>query len=232
MQADDALAVRKIILFSTLSDENFDDLIGMSYLQSFPAHVQLVEESNPADFLHILVDGMVELFGRANDRETTMFVLEPVSTFNLSAVLEDAVYLMSARTLEKSRVLMIPAENVRNVMKVDRAFAHAMVMELAKRYRTVINALKEQKLRSGLERLANYILREKEQSKKGSQIELSIDKRTLAALLGMTPEYLSRALKKLRGFGVESHGNQISVKNISRLKTLAKPNPLIDSNDA
>lgn len=228
MHAEDAQAVRDISLFSSLNDEHFDDLVKMSYLQSFPAHVQLIDESDPADFLHILVEGRVELFGSANDRETTMFIVEPVSTFNLSAVLEDAIYLMSARTLEKSRVLMIPAVNARTVMEADSSFAHSMVMELAKRYRNVINALKEQKLRSGLERLANYILRAKHQAKKGAPVELAIDKRTLAALLGMTPEYLSRAFKKLGEYGVESHGNQISVKNIHKLRTLAKPHPLID----
>jgi CRP/FNR family transcriptional activator FtrB len=229
MHDDDALVVRGISLFSTLSDKHFDDLFKMAYLQRFPEHVQLITEGDPAEFLHIIVEGTVELIGSSNDRETTMFVLRPVSTFNLSAVLEDSVYLMSARTKDRAKVLMIPAENVRKAMEVDSAFAQAMVMELAKRYRVVIRAFKEHRLRSGVERLANYLLRANEQASGKGQIELTEDKRTLAAILGMTPEYLSRAFSTLGKYGVKVNGNKISLTNLDDLTHLAKPNPLIDS---
>jgi CRP/FNR family transcriptional activator FtrB len=229
MRSDDVREVRGISLFSTMSDKHFDDLLQMARLQSFPAQVQLMKEGDPADFLYILVEGTVELFGSSNDRETTMFVMRPVCTFNLSAVLEDAVYLMSARTLENAKILMVPAENVRKAMEADTAFAYAMVKELAKRYRVVIRALKDQNLRNGVERLANYLLRANEQTSMSGQIELTEDKRTLAALLGMTPEYLSRAFGKLRKYGVEVHGSKIRLTDLNDLNHLAKPNPLIDS---
>jgi len=229
MRDNNIPVVRRISLFSTMSDKHFDDLFQMAYLRSFPPHVQLITEGDPADFLFILVEGRVELFASSNDRDTTMFVLRYVSTFNLSAVLEDAVYLMSARTLEKSRILMIPAENVRNVMEVDPAFSNAMAAELAKRYRVVISTLKDQKLRTGLERLANYLLRANKKKSRGAWIELTEDKRTLAALLGMTPEYLSRAFRTLREYGVEVQGNKISLTNLKKLNQLAKPNLLIDN---
>ena len=228
MRDDDVLVVRGFSLFSTLSDKHFDGLFQMAQLQSFPAQAKLITEGDPADFLHILVEGTVELFGSSGERETTMFVLRPGSTYNLSAVLEDAVYLMSARTLNSARILMIPAINLREVMEVDTAFAHAMVTELAKRYRTVIRAFKEQRLRTGVERLANYLLRANEQASNGDQVKLTEDKRKLAALLGMTPESLSRAFSTLRKFGVEVQGNKISLKNLDALNHVAKPNPLID----
>ena len=229
MRADDALVVRSISLFSTLSDKHFDDLLQMAYLQSFPTHVQLATEGDPAEFLHVIVQGTVELFSNSNDREATMFVLKPVSTFNLSAVLEDAVYLMSARTKGGAKVLMLPAENVRKVMAVDSDFAHAMVAELAKRYRVVIRTLKEHRLRNGVERLANYLLRVNERTSRMGHIELTEDRRTLAARLGMTPEYLSRAFSKLKKYGVEVNGRKICLTNLNDLNHLAKPNPLIDS---
>jgi CRP/FNR family transcriptional activator FtrB len=228
MREEDILVVRGISLFSTMSDEHFDSLFQMAYLQLFPNQVQLTMEGDPADYLHIVVEGTVELFSKSGDRETTMFVHRPVSACNLSAVLNESVYLMSARTLDKARVLMIPAENVRKAMLVDPAFAHAMVMELANRYCVLIKAFKDYKLRSGLERLANYLLRANEQASADGQIELSEDKRTIAALLGVTPEYLSRALGTLKQYGVEVHGNKISLTNLDALVQLAKPDPLID----
>lgn len=231
MRGDDALIIREISLFSSMSDEHFDDLLQMAYLQRFPKQVQLTIEGEPADFLYILVEGTVELFGSSNDREATMFVVRPVSAFNLSAVLNETVYLMSSRTLDKARVLMIPAENVRRVMGVDPAFTDAMVTELAKRYRVTIRAFKEQRLRTGVERLANYLLRMNDQTTTNGRIELTEDKRTLAALLGMTPEYLSRAFNTLKNYGVEVRGSKISLTNLDKLNELAQPNPLIDGRD-
>ena len=228
MRDEDAIVVRGISLFSTMSDEHFDALFQMAYLQRFPDQVQLTTEGDPADILHIVVEGTVELFSRSNDREATMFVHRSVSAFNLSAVLKNDVYLMSARTLDNANVLMIPAENVRKAMEVDPAFAHAIVMELSKRYRGLIKAYKEHRLRNGVERLANYLLRANERTSGSGQFELSEDKRTLAALLGMTPEHLSRTFSALKKYGVEVNNRKISLSNLDDLIKLAKPNPLID----
>ena len=103
-----------------------------------------------------------------------------------------------------------------------------MVIELASRYRGLVKAFKEQRLRSGVERLANYLLSANEQASKPGRIELTEDKRKLAALLGMTPEYLSRAFTKLKKHGVEVNGNTIQIKNLDALSHVAKPNPLLD----
>ena len=201
MRIDDVTVVREISLFSTMSDEHFGTLTQRSYLQYFPDQVQLTTEGEPADFLYIVLEGTIELFSRSNDRDATLFVAKPISAFNLSAVLGKTVYLMSSRTLGEVQILMIPAENVRKVMNLDVAFARAMVMELAKRYRVTIQTYKEQRLRNSVERLANYLLRANDQAKIRGQFELPEDKRTLAALLGMTPESLSRAFGTLKKYG-------------------------------
>jgi len=229
MRGDDVPAVRGISLFSGMSDKHFDEVLRLAYLQRFPPQVQLITEGDPADFLYIVLEGTVELFASSNDRETTMMVLRPVSTFILAAVLRDAVYLMSARTLDNARVLMIPAENVRKAMETDPAFSHSMVAELANGYRSVIRTFKEHKLRTSVERLANYLIRANEQMAGGGQVKLTEDKRKLAAILGMTPENLSRAFSALRKHGVEVHGSRIELTNLDALSQLAKPTPLIDN---
>ena len=169
----------------------------------------------------------------ASVEPVTVAVLEPVSTFILAAVLRDAVYLMSAWTLERSRILMIPAESVRGAMERDPAFTRAIMRELAGAFRGAVKALKSQKLRTGVERLANWLLVEHaRQAGAGSagsaSVRLGYEKRTLAALLGMTPENLSRAFATLRGYGVEVNGRDIALTRPDDLRRLAKPDPLID----
>ena len=228
MRPDDIPRIRALPLFRDMDADVFDEMVQAAYLQRFPPQVQLITEGDPADFLYVMVDGAVEMFATGNNRETTMMIVEPVSTFILAAVLRDAAYLMSARTLMPSRVLMIPAEDIRAAMDKDAAFARAMVRELATRYRGVIKQLKNQKLRTAVERLANYLLHLRTVQDTEDTIELPIDKRTVAALLGMTPENLSRAFNTLGPYGVEVTGKQIRLTRPAALETLAKPNRLID----
>ena len=228
MRPEDFDDIRRLALFSNMKDANFEEVMQAAFLQRFPAQVQLIEEGEPADFLHVVVDGCVELFASANGRETCIDLVNPVSTFILAAVIKDAVYLMSARSTVKSRILMIPAANIRSVFEHDADFARAMVVELASRYRQVVKVLKHQKLRSAVERLANYLLAaDREQGGSGT-ITLGTDKRTLAALQGMTPENLSRAFNTLKAYGVEVDGREIRLTAVPELERLAKPTPLID----
>ena len=110
----------------------------------------------------------------------------------VSSLIRDEVYLTSARTLAPTRILMIPAQAVCDVFDKDAAFARATVRELARRYRDVVRDLKNAKLRTGLERLANYVLRLAEERGRKGVVELGLEKRTLASYLGMAPENLSR----------------------------------------
>jgi len=220
--------IRALPLFCDMSEENFEKLISAAFLQRFPLHTTLINEGEMPDFLHIVVDGSVEMFCRHNGHETTIEIMRPVTTFILAAVIRDAVYLKSARTLSPAQVLMIPAQTVRDVFDRDAAFARAIVNELAERYRNVVRSLKNEKLRTSAERLANWILQADAQQGHHRLVELSYDKRTLASRLGMTPENLSRNLAMLAKYGVKSSGRDILIEDRSVLERFAKPNALID----
>ncbi len=228
MRTEDASEIRDLRLFSDCSDETFALLVEAAFLQRFPAGVDLIRESEPADFLYIVVEGLVEMFATHLDRETTIGFVHPLGTFILAAVLRDQVYLQSARTVERSRVLMIPAESVRRAMALDQAFMTAIVGELAMCYRNLVKDIKNQKLRSGAERLANWIIRANGFGQTNGQVQLRVEKRALAARLGMTPENLSRAFNTLRPYGVDVRGAEIRIHDLEDLTRFAKPHALID----
>jgi len=228
MRRSDRDLVRALPLFHDTGEAHFDALMRAAFLQRFPPHVVLIEEGQSPDFLHIVIEGTVELFGRSAGRETTIDIIRPVTTFILAAVIHDDVYLKSARTLAPARILMLPAASVRDLFDRDAHFARAIVGELASRYRGLVRALKDQKLRNGGERLANFILAcDREQGGRG-RVTLGYDKRTLAARLGMTSENLSRNLGGLAQHGVASNGREIVITDPVALRQWAKPDPLID----
>ena len=227
MQSPDMETIRKLALFQDCAQETFDELMRISFLQRFPQGVLLISENEPADFLHVVLEGLVEMYGASGGRETTLSFVRPVSTFILAAVLKDQINLQSARTLERSRILMIPAQAVREAMQQDRAFMTSIVAELATGYRRAVKELKNQKLRTSSERLANWLLAHGRESGNGT-VRLAMEKRVLASRLGMTPENLSRAFAALREVGVRVEGNTIRLEDIDTLTDYAQPNPLID----
>ncbi len=220
--------VRALPLFNEISAESFEELMRSAYVQTFPPAIELITQGDPADFLHVVLDGTVELFATWNGRESTMATVQPISTFILAAVIKDAPYLMSARTLEKSRVVLIPSEDVRQNFQKDHKFALAVVTELANCYRAVVKNSKGLKLRTSIERLANYLLGQRGKAGDAPSFALQIEKKRLASYLGMTPENLSRAIKSLRPYGVLIEGNRVTIEDPDDLMGLAKPTPMID----
>lgn len=224
--------VRNLDLFRGMADDHFRTLMRASYVQDFPPQIQLITEGGRSDFLHILIEGSAELFASWNGRETSLSTIRPVSTFILAATVRDAPYLMSARTLEKSRIALIPSEDVRAVFDLDGDFARAIVTELAQSYRAVVKTTKDLKLRTSLERLANYLLREQRRAGGTAEFDLPTDKKRLAALLGMTAENLSRAFKNLQGYGVRTDGGHVTIVEQGELERFARPDRLIDDDNS
>jgi CRP/FNR family transcriptional activator FtrB len=228
MRESDVAEIRQLALFRELDRDAFAAMMRATYLQTFPPRVTIIEEGDPADFLPVLMEGSLELFASWEGRHTTIEVLTPARTVVLAATVVDRQYLMSGRTLVKSRIALIPSANVRQAFEGDRAFAAAIAAELALSFRTAIRQMKNLKLRTGAERLANLLLRTSAGAGDVTEFELPVEKRLLASLLGMTPENLSRAFAKLRACGVEVEGSRIRLSSRSELQRLARPNNRID----
>jgi CRP/FNR family transcriptional regulator, transcriptional activator FtrB len=228
MRSAETPMIRSLPLFRDMAEANFDTLMRGAYLQTFPPQIELITEGDPSDFLHVVVEGSVELFATWNRRETVMATVRPIATFILAATIRNAPYLMSARTLEKTRIVLVPSVDLRAVFDVDAAFARAVVTELAQSYRGVVKHTKDLKLRTSVERLANYLLRRYNTAGAPAAFDLAIEKRRLASYLGMTPENLSRAIKSLQAYGVTVEGSTVRITDPADLIGLAKPTPRID----
>lgn len=231
MRPQELPEIRHLPLFRDMLQTNFDTLMQGAYAQSFPAGLELMRQGDPADFLHVVMEGQVELFAHWGGRECTMAVVRPVGTFILAACIKDAPYLMSARTLERSRIILVPSSDLRAVFRRDPEFAVCVIQELAGCYRAVVRHAKGLKLRTSRERIASYLLRQSVLAGNANSYILPVEKRLLASYLGMTPENLSRALKTLEVEGVKIDGTRVIITDRRKLTELARPDRLIDGPD-
>ncbi|CAM3292539.1 CRP/FNR family transcriptional regulator, transcriptional activator FtrB [Paracoccus aminovorans] len=232
MRDEDKPAIRDLPLFRAVTTQTFDGLMASTYAQSFPPQLELFRQGDRADFLHILVEGAVELHAEWNGRDAVMAVVRPVSSFILAACLRDQPALMSARTLERSRILMLPAVDLRAAIRRDPELAAAVMGELARGYRGMVRQVKNLKLRGTRERLAAWLLTQSRREGGAASFVLPVEKRHLASYLGMTAESLSRTFAALKKEGIALDGARVIITDRAALAQAAGQDPLIDEMDA
>jgi CRP/FNR family transcriptional activator FtrB len=231
MRPEDLAEIRQLPLFRNMLQSNFTALMQAAYAQTFPAGLELIRQGGRADFLHVVVEGSVELHADWQGRSTTMAVVRPVGTFILAACIRDLPYLMSARTLEPSRVLLVPSSDLRAIFRSDAEFAVSIVGELAGAFRFMARHAKNLKLRTSRERIASYLLEQSQQAGGADRFVLQVEKRLVASYLGMTPENLSRALRSLEADGVSLKGQTVTITDRAKLVASCPPDILIDGPD-
>lgn len=223
MRSEEKPEIASLPLFCEMNEAERERIFSASFLQVFPPQLTLFEQGQKADFLYVLVDGLIELFASGAGRDTTMRIIEPVSSFILAAAITDMPYLMSARTLSSSRILLIPAALMRDVVGKDHALMEATMRELALAYRDLVLALADMKLRQSAERLGNLLLQQERRQGVPGKVQFRTEKRLLASLLGMTPENLSRAFAVLGQHGVGANGTTAIITDRVALESFARP---------
>jgi len=229
MRSSDAYLVRGFPLFRGVADDVFDAVTSHAVIKEAAAGEVLLTEGERPTSLFVLLNGLVETYAGHADKSVTLSFVRPPAAFIVAAVWMDQPQLTSARTSLPSRLLVVPAAAVRAALATDGGFAAALGLELAIRYRDVLKELKNQRMRSATERLANWLLTEAAVA--GSdEFELEVGKTLLAARLGMTGEHLSRAFAQLRERGVRVVGNKVGIDR-GELELVARPSPLMDGTD-
>jgi CRP/FNR family transcriptional regulator len=112
-------------------------------------------------------------------------------------------YPVDARCASRSTLLLLPADEVRRLLRSDPALAWAAAAALASRATELRDAIFELTLAEAKQRLLRYLLRRLEGRPNAALgvVPLGINLQDLALLLGIRPESLSRALTELEAAG-------------------------------
>lgn len=222
MEASDRRWIAGHPVFESLPAGDLDMLLEAAVVHDQPADAVLFGQGDRPEFLHVLIDGRVGLTARGMDeKEVVVEFMEPGEAFILAAVLTDAPYLMAARTLPPSRVLLIPAKALREHVSTNAKLAAGMLASLSRHYRMLVRQIKDLKLHSATERLGCYLLVLAAQAATKPDgtvtVTLPVEKALLATRLGTTPENLSRAFANLRPSGVRTLGGTVTISDLQKL---------------
>ncbi len=236
MNQADQTALFDLPLFAHLPVAAIERLAEQGFVHSEPVEAVLFQEGETARFLHVILSGRVSLFGsignvtRSEDaphREAVVEIFSAGEVIIAPAVLLELPYLMSARVIETARIAFLPAEAIRDLMREYADFGRQAAMMLARHWRLLARQLKDQKLRSAPQRLSRYLMTLANGAQASPiEVELTLDRRTLASWLGMSPENLSRSIAQLAEVGVHFRGRKVTISSVSRLHAFCQEDDL------
>jgi CRP/FNR family transcriptional activator FtrB len=188
----------------------------------------LFEQAETPTFAQILVAGSVELLGVRGKDETRIERVYPIDLLLPAAVLTRQPYLLRARVLDEARLLMIQAEAFRQAVAENHALCLAVLACQAAQFRRQVKQAKNVRLRSAEERVGCYLLRLYESAPPGGPARLPLNKRQIAAELGVTRETFSRTLGAVARHGLRIDGEAVIVDDPVAAHARFRLDPLID----
>lgn len=212
--------LNKIALFEGLPPATLTRIAEVAGLQHFTNHGFLFREGEEPDFVYSFVEGGIVLVAGADGHEAVIEFFGPGESVLLPNAILGTPYLVSARATSDGQALLVPASKLRAFMTQDAALASRCASILSEHWRELIAQIKEIKTHGAAERLAHFLLSQAGVAKGPATLILPGMKKEVATRLGIKPETLSRTLKKLRDYGVETNGDTVKIAALERLSTL------------
>jgi CRP/FNR family transcriptional regulator, transcriptional activator FtrB len=217
-QSDDLARIGHVPLLAQLPPHLLRAVLAEASVLRHDAGDTLFHQGEDPHFLHIVMDGEIGLFGTASDGgETVMAIMKSGEIFIAAAVLMGRPYLMGARALTQSRVMVLPAERLRRDLHSVPDLAFAMLTSLSTHFRMLVREVKALKLQSTTQRLALYLMSLTPKREGATILWLPHSKSVIAARIGIRPETLSRAFAALRQHGVTISGTRVAVDDAALL---------------
>jgi len=117
--------LRKVSIFQELSDSQLEEIAGLCTEETHNAGSLIRKEGAPADQLLILREGRValemgvRLWPERRDRQMSVETINAGQPFGLSALTKSDVWTMSARALDRCRVIVLRSHDLRRLMESD-----------------------------------------------------------------------------------------------------------------
>jgi CRP/FNR family transcriptional regulator, transcriptional activator FtrB len=212
---------KPIRLFAEVPEAHLQELARTAWQERLPPRAMVIEQDSACEALYALLEGTVEVLSGLDEQETVIDVVGPGSALLLACVVATIPYVASVRTLSAVRILAVPAPAVRELFDGDKSFARGVAAELSRSSCRMILDLKSLKVRTSIERLADWLIETADHANGNGEFRLPFGKRTLASRLGMTPECLSRSLRTLSAHGVRVRGREVILADREALAAFA-----------
>lgn len=210
-------------LFRGLSSEMSETLVGRAMPRVYEKGAVLFHQGEPALAFFIILDGWVKLYRTTADGlEVVLHVFKRGEAFAEAAMFLGGRYPASAETVAPSRLLKIDGEAFRARIRERPELAMSMLASASYQLKMLVEQIEQIKVRSAPQRIADFLIRIAPSREGAAVVELPFEKSLLANRLGMKPESFSRALSRLRSYGVTVDREVVRIDDVGRLLSLVE----------
>ena len=222
-------AVRGAALWRDASDESVAWLVQLASVEEYEKGSLLFREGEIPEYIAVVIKGHARAIFHAENAEGRDVVIAsfwPSEVIGSVAALGETPFESDVEAVEPLTVAVIPFDAFSEMLRTEPGVSMSVIHELARRWFQAINVTKRNAVDVNT-RVAQYVseLPRTVLGPDAYSVEIPISRTELAALLGTTPETLSRAFHMLQGDGLlETHDRMIIVPDgIALLAGLGHP---------
>lgn len=208
-------------LFSELNDEQLAYVSKETQAFSAARGDILFNRGDIAHGLFMLVSGQVKLaVNSSQGAEKVIGIISPRESFGEAIIfLDQAFFPIYAQVTMDSQLLLVPKQVIFSLLERDTTVSRKMLAGLSMRNRQLVQDIESVALLTCTQRLIGYLIQISSGAADSSHVILPASKTTIASLLNLAPETLSRIMQKLQHQGlIEVCGKKITITNIAGLR--------------
>lgn len=210
----------EFFMFRELNTEQIARIAEHSQIIDFPKGTSVFNRGDPAIGLYILLEGQLKLgVTSPQGTEKIISIVSPGESFGEAILFLDRQFPVYAQAILDSQVLLVPKNLIFSMLDHDAMFARKMLAGLSIRMHQLVQDIEMLSLQSCTQRFIGYLLQISADAPDASNITLPASKTTIASLLNLTPETLSRTLAKLQQLGlIEVNGKDVMITDVKKLR--------------
>jgi CRP-like cAMP-binding protein len=208
-------ATAEFPLFDRLSDHVARCLLSRGVERHYARGEVICLQSEPARTLKLVTDGWVKLYRvTPTGDEAILATLSRGASFDEVAALRGGESKLSVEAMTDCTILHLALNAICSCQGADAEISAAVLGAASDKMDELITQLEGLKVKTGVQRLCGVLLDLAGDTLGTAVLELPFDKVVLAGKLGMQPESLSRAFKKLKSVGVQSIRRQVRIEDV------------------
>jgi CRP/FNR family transcriptional regulator len=220
--------LRSCQLFTGLPQADLEHIAAVTVVKSLEKGEYLFHEGDPASGFYVIQRGAVNVHRvSAAGKEQVIHVFRTGDSFAEVALAAPTGYPADARALESTQVLLIQKDGILALVRRQPELALRMLGSMSSHLRVLVGQIEDLTVKDVETRLANWLVKRcpNPQAEAPVNIELTTNKRVLAAELGTVSETFSRTLAKFREQKlIVVKGKVVTVLSPAKLHSLLRRN--------
>ncbi len=216
--------LRQIPLFASLDPASCRQLQQAASWHRYRPGTIIYQAGEPARGLYIVVSGTVKQYRLSEDgHEQILSMVSANQIFGEIPVFQGGHYPTSTQCITQADVVFLDRTALLSQLERDPALSLKFLSLFASKQRRLLGLIEDLTLRDAHGRLCHYLYNALQDGREGNVVRLPASQVTLARMLGITSETMSRTLKQLRVEGlIETEGRGvIRVLDMSALRRAA-----------